>query len=159
MRAMPDGSAERERTRPLSRQEIETACVLDVVASTGCYRYELAVELGLAPALAGEIARAVDAIIGLGLVAERDGRLSITASGSAWLDDRLAGRAVPPGPSAPPRARDAGDEPEEQEGDLPERGRAQRPLELPLHERHGEPEPDPERHVPGGAGGPGERRP
>lgn len=90
MRAMTDDVAVREEPRRLSRQEIETACVLDVVARTGCYRYELAAELGLSPALANAIARAVEPLVALGLLAESDGRLAITSVGRQWLVERLA---------------------------------------------------------------------
>jgi len=79
----------------LSRQEIETACVLYALGSEGCTGEELASRLGLGPSLTTVVVGVVESFVAEGWITRADDRFVITIAGREWLRRRVAGTDQP----------------------------------------------------------------
>ena len=79
----------------LSRQDIETLCILDAVGEAGSSGAGLTGRLGLAVGLAPAMAVALGELRDLGWLEEREGTFHLTAEGRSWLVERLAVVGLP----------------------------------------------------------------
>ncbi len=78
----------------VSREEIETLCVLFVVGDDGCPVGELAQRLGLSPTLNGALAGAMNDLIDRDLLACCEGQFVLTENGAYNLETRLSALGV-----------------------------------------------------------------
>jgi len=74
----------------LSREEIETLCVLSAIGEEGCPIGDLATRLGLSRTLAGAVADGMRALVDQGLLACEDDQFFLTEEGVDMLETRLA---------------------------------------------------------------------
>ncbi len=74
----------------LSREEIETLCVLYVIGEDGCPMSELAQRLGLSLTLNEALVDAMNDLIDRDLLTCCEGRFVLTENGAATLETRLS---------------------------------------------------------------------
>ncbi|MEK6607997.1 MAG: hypothetical protein AABZ30_10080 [Myxococcota bacterium] len=77
-----------------SRAEIEILCILHAVGPRGCPVGELAMRLGLSPALASAVAEGAQALVSTGWLELDDEQLALTDAGRARLTQRLSDLGV-----------------------------------------------------------------
>ena len=73
----------------LSRGEIESACLLNVIPDEGCALSELPARLGLSPLLEEPVAESMIPLINAGWVHEAEGRVALSPTGRSWLQEKL----------------------------------------------------------------------
>ncbi len=74
----------------VTREEIETLCLLHAVGPHGCPVGELAARLGLSATLAPAVTESIAPLIGTGRLAMTDNIVTRTATGDHWLTQRLS---------------------------------------------------------------------
>jgi hypothetical protein len=86
----PPSKTERDAKKGISREEIETLCLLEVVGRGDATPAELAERLGLPRTLAPAIQEAIQPLVARRHLDARDTGISLTESGRVWLEQRLA---------------------------------------------------------------------
>ncbi len=74
----------------VTREEIETLCLLHAVGPHGCPVGELAARLGLSSTVASAVAESIVPLVGAGRLAMDDGSIRRTREGDRWLAQRLS---------------------------------------------------------------------
>jgi hypothetical protein len=80
----------------LSRDEIETLCILHAVGPDGCSVAELPVRLGISPTLAAHVVLAAAPLVDRGWLAREGDRMAPTEAGRERLTLRLSELGVVP---------------------------------------------------------------
>lgn len=93
MIARADSVGGRDGKGRLSREDVEWRCLLHAIGD-GCLATELPARLGLHPALAPALLRAVQPLVTRGSIEHRDERLHLTAAGREWRDCPIGERLV-----------------------------------------------------------------
>ena len=75
--------------RKLSREEIESLCLLAALGNESCTAVALTERLGLSPALADAVDQSIATLVTCGRVQRNDSGLEVTAAGIAWYQDRI----------------------------------------------------------------------
>jgi hypothetical protein len=81
-------------TSGISREEIESLCILHAVGTAGCDAQDLATRLGLSHTLAAAVAESTLPLIAEGLLDDTGGCIARTAAGDQRLQERLAALVV-----------------------------------------------------------------
>lgn len=92
----PDDQATVNTPAMLSREEIESACMLSVLAEKEVTVDRLTAALGFAPGLVTVVGRALELLVSKGWVDRRESGVVATSAGRAWLTDRLAHVGINP---------------------------------------------------------------
>ncbi len=75
----------------LSREEVETLCILAAVGPTGCPGGQVATRLGLSPTLAAAVDRGLEPLVSTGLLVRSDQRVDLSDAGRELLRSEAPG--------------------------------------------------------------------
>lgn len=79
----------------LSRQEIETVCIVYALGTDGCTAEELTSRLGLGPSLTAVVVGVLESFVAEGWIARGDDRFFPSIAGREWVRRRLEANQPP----------------------------------------------------------------